>query len=234
MAGMEVPLASLSLTHVHYNPDDPISLVSAFLALVPQAICIIYVTLIWATREVEVLLMFAGQMLCEGLNFFLKRLIREERPAQMFGKGYGMPSSHSQFVAFFSLSLTLFLLVRHVPDLSTNRSASTFMQRAALSALACVCAGAVALSRVYLNYHTPKQVLAGGAAGVVCGISWFLFSSYLRREGWIDWALETQLARMARMRDLLIQEDPVEAGWQRWTERSVASKRASKASSKLN
>ncbi|PGH00670.1 dolichyldiphosphatase [Blastomyces parvus] len=231
---MDVPLASLSLTHVHYNPDDPISYVSAFLALVPQAICIIYVTLIWATREVEVLLMFAGQMLCEGLNFFLKRLIREERPAQMFGKGYGMPSSHSQFVAFFSLSLTLFLLIRHVPDLSTNHSPSTFTQRAALSALACVCAGAVAVSRVYLNYHTPKQVLAGCAAGVVCGISWFSFSSYLRREGWIDWALDTQLARMARMRDLLIQEDPVEAGWQRWRDRNVASKRASKALGKLN
>jgi acid phosphatase family membrane protein YuiD len=26
---------------------------------------------------------------------------------EMLGKGYGMPSSHSQFVAFFSLSLTL-------------------------------------------------------------------------------------------------------------------------------
>ncbi|KAG5297046.1 PAP2 domain-containing protein [Histoplasma ohiense] len=234
MSGMEAPLASLSLTHVHYNPDDPISHASAFLALVPQAICIIYVTLIWATREVEVLLMFAGQMLCEGLNFVLKRLIREERPAQMFGKGYGMPSSHSQFVAFFSLSLTFFLLVRHVPDPSSNRSSSTFMQRAALSVLACICAGAVAASRVYLNYHTPKQVLAGYTAGLVCGISWFWFSSYLRWEGWVDWALETQLARMARMRDLLIEEDLVEAGWQRWNDRRVAFKRKAKPSRKLN
>lgn len=39
-----------------------------------------YVTLIWATREVEILLMFAGQMGCEALNFGLKRWIREERP----------------------------------------------------------------------------------------------------------------------------------------------------------
>ncbi|KKZ66590.1 dolichyldiphosphatase [[Emmonsia] crescens] len=234
MTEMDVPLASLSLTHVHYNPDDPISYISALLALVPQAICIIYVTLIWATREVEVLLMFAGQMLCEALNFFLKRLIREERPPQMFGRGYGMPSSHSQFVAFFSISLTFFLLVRHVPDTSTNHSSSTYMQRATFSVLACVCAGAVAVSRVYLNYHTPKQVMAGCAAGVVCGILWFWFSSYLRRDGWIDWALETQLARMARMRDLLIDEDPVEAGWQRWEEKRLASKHAAKVSRKLN
>merc|ERR1711939_788823 len=73
-------LASLSLTHVRYNPNDPFSYASAWLALVPQGLCVTYVTLIWASREVEILLMFAGQMACEALNFGLKRLIREERP----------------------------------------------------------------------------------------------------------------------------------------------------------
>ena len=73
-------LASLSLTHVHYDPSDPVSYVAAWLALVPQGLCIMYVTLIWATREVEIGMMFAGQMSCEVLNFGLKRWIREERP----------------------------------------------------------------------------------------------------------------------------------------------------------
>lgn len=73
-------LASLSLTHVHYDPSDPVSYVSAWLALVPQGLCIMYVTLLWASREVEIAMMFAGQMGCEALNFGLKRLIREERP----------------------------------------------------------------------------------------------------------------------------------------------------------
>ena len=93
----DTPLASLSLTHVHYvgtltlgvqytwadspqNPGDPISYFCAWLALVPQGLCIIYVTLIWSSREVEIALMFAGQMACEALNFFLKRMIKEERP----------------------------------------------------------------------------------------------------------------------------------------------------------
>lgn len=62
------------------NPDDPVSFFSAWLALFPQALCVSYATLIWATREVEVILMFAGQMGCEALNFLLKRLIKEERP----------------------------------------------------------------------------------------------------------------------------------------------------------
>jgi dolichyldiphosphatase len=79
----ETPLASLSLTHVHYNPEDPLSFLSAWLALVPQALCVAYVTLILASREVEVILMFAGQMGCEAFNFALKRIIKEERPKRM-------------------------------------------------------------------------------------------------------------------------------------------------------
>ena len=96
----EAPLASLSLTHVHYvcllfspihsrgqltdifskNPNDPLSYCSAWLALVPQALCVTYVTLIWASREIEIMMMFAGQMACEAFNFLLKRWIKEERP----------------------------------------------------------------------------------------------------------------------------------------------------------
>lgn len=77
------PLASLSLTHVYYNPDDPLSQLCAYLALAPQALVITYVALIWSTREVEILLMFAGQMGCEALNWLLKRWLQEERPSRM-------------------------------------------------------------------------------------------------------------------------------------------------------
>lgn len=66
------------------NPEDPISFLSAWLALIPQALCVVYVTMIWVTREVEVILMFVGQMGCEALNFALKRIIREERPKRMW------------------------------------------------------------------------------------------------------------------------------------------------------
>lgn len=52
----------------------------AWLALVPQALCVVYATLIWSNREIEIFLMFAGQMTCEALNWVLKRYIKEERP----------------------------------------------------------------------------------------------------------------------------------------------------------
>ncbi|EMC96248.1 hypothetical protein BAUCODRAFT_70458 [Baudoinia panamericana UAMH 10762] len=220
---MEGPsLASLSLTHVHYDPNDPVSHACAYLALVPQALVITYAALIWSTREVEILLMFAGQMGCEALNWLLKRYIKEERPTQMHGKGYGMPSSHAQYVAYFSTFLTLFLLLRHNPHHpypSTTHIPTPYWQRLALAVASFVCAGAVAQSRIYLNYHTPRQVYAGYAAGAMCAIAWFVVTSIARHYGLVEALLETPLAQWARLRDLVVNEDLVDAGWERWEAR---------------
>ncbi len=133
-----------------------------------------------------------------------------------------MPSSHSQFVTFFALSLTMWLLFRHVPTSTTSYSPSTLSERVLLSLLACMGAGAVAASRVYLNYHTPKQVLIGVAAGAVFAIIWFLLTTLLRRCGLIDWALETWISRKFRFRDLITTEDIQDAGWGRWEARRKA------------
>jgi dolichyldiphosphatase len=178
----------------------------------------VYATLIWSTREVEILLMFAGQLGCEALNFILKRLIKEERPKQMYGKGYGMPSSHAQFVAFFSVSLTLFLLFRHSPPKRSTPSHTplSLFSRVSLSLLALGNAALVAWSRIYLNYHTPKQVLVGVSAGVISALAWFIATTVLRRSGWLTWLLNTFVARLFRMRDLVVEEDLCQAGWEKW------------------
>jgi dolichyldiphosphatase len=84
----DLPLASLKITHVFYNPSDPLSLVSAFLALIPQALMVIYVTLLYARREVDVLLMLAGQLGSEVSNLVLKRIIKEERPPGAYPPQY--------------------------------------------------------------------------------------------------------------------------------------------------
>lgn len=212
------PLASLSLTHVHYDPTDPISYLCAWLALVPQGLCVVYATLVWSTREVEVLLMFAGQMGCEALNFALKRLIKEERPKRMNGKGYGMPSSHAQFVSYFSVSLMLFLLFRHTPPKQSTplHTPLNLPSRILLSVLALCGAASVAWSRIYLNYHTEKQVLVGCAAGALSAVLWFLATTILRQTGLLRWILGTPMVRYFRMRDLVVEEDLCQAGWEKW------------------
>ncbi|KAG5918639.1 hypothetical protein E4U42_006785 [Claviceps africana] len=218
------PLASLSLTHVYYDPHDPVSLLCAYLALLPQALCIVYATLILSTREVEIVFMFAGQMGCEALNFLLKRLIKEERPRRIHGKGYGMPSSHAQFVAFWSVSLALFLLLRHRPPAPVRPQQEqaqaprpwSLLERTAVSLAAGALAAATAWSRIYLNYHTPRQVLVGSAMGVLVALAWYAVTSTLRHTGLMTRGLDMSLARTLRLRDLVVSEDMCQAGWEKW------------------
>jgi dolichyldiphosphatase len=182
-----------------------------------------YATLIWSTREIEILMMFGGQMACEALNFALKRILKEERPKQMHGKGYGMPSSHAQFVAFFSLSLTLFLLFRHVPKKPTpSHTPLSMTARVGLSALALANAGLVSWSRIYLSYHTPKQVLVGVGAGIFSAISWFLLTAVIRQIGLLHWILDQYPTRLFRMRDLVVEEDLCQAGWEKWETKRIS------------
>lgn len=124
-------------------------------------------------------------------------------------------------MAFFSVYLVLFLLFRHTPASATSYPLSGTLLRGAVTIVLLGVAGAVAVSRVYLNYHTPHQVLAGSAAGVVCAVGWFVVTGLLRRWGWIDWALDLTLVRLTRARDLVISEDLAEAGWQRWEARRL-------------
>ena len=133
-----------------------------------------------------------------------------------------MPSSHAQFVAFFSVSLTLFLMLRHnphAPNASTTHIPTSIFERLALSVLVIGGAAAVAQSRIYLNYHTPRQVLVGCIAGALFALVWYAVTSYLRHSGWLDWALDTTIAKFFRLRDLVVNEDLVDAGWERWESR---------------
>jgi hypothetical protein len=68
---------------------------------VPQGLCVAYAVLLWATREAELALLFAGQMASEALNVALKHWIREERPNRTFFCLFCLFSFFS-FLLFFS------------------------------------------------------------------------------------------------------------------------------------
>lgn len=151
-----------------------------------------------------------------------------------------MPSSHAQFVAFWSLSFALFLLVRHRPANGPSSTVTrprprdarvgaphrpwSLPERLLVSLAAAALAALVAWSRIYLGYHTSRQVLVGTAAGVLSALAWFLATALLRRSGWLSWALDTPLARAFRVRDLVVHEDMCQAGWEKWEESRAAAK----------
>ncbi|TGZ82921.1 PAP2-domain-containing protein [Ascodesmis nigricans] len=149
-------LASLSLTHISYDPTDPISIISAYLSLLPLFLMTAIITTVFTTRKVESLLFILGQFANEFLNNILKRLFRSPRPTTLRG-GYGMPSSHSQFVWFFVTYLVLMMAARNVGAGKALKGWGMTVY----GVLAVVAAAGVAGSRVYLGYHTLNQVLVG-------------------------------------------------------------------------
>ena len=95
----------------------------------------------------------------------------------------------------------------------------TAWQRAGVSGGVAVVAALVAWSRVYLGYHTVRQVVAGCVAGAGCGAAWFAVTYVLRETGALAWGLETPVARWLRVRDLVVGEDLCQAGWEKWEAR---------------
>lgn len=57
---------------------------------------------------------------------------------------------------------------------------------------------------------------AGFAVGTLCGVAWFIATSIARHYGLVDYLLDHGLIRWLRMRDLVVNEDLVDAGWERW------------------
>ncbi|ORY83816.1 hypothetical protein BCR37DRAFT_280840 [Protomyces lactucae-debilis] len=211
-------LASLALTHVYYDPDSSFGLLSAFLALIPQALLVAYATALYCRREAEIAWLFAGQLACEALNWISKRAIKQDRPQHVIGigKGYGMPSSHAQFMGFFCVYASCILLLRH-----RQRLATTDIQRwrdwihGIRAGTVVSVSFAVCLSRIYLAYHTVAQVLVGVGIGMVFGGIWFMVYEQLKQAGVVRWLCETQVAAVFLVRDTEY-ETEVEQEWQRW------------------
>jgi dolichyldiphosphatase len=84
------------------------------------------------TREYLVIIMWAGQLFGEGLNYLIKHIIKQDRPhrkclmillltawahlrlvLERVGSGYGFPSSHSQYMGYFATFLICHIYCRH-------------------------------------------------------------------------------------------------------------------------
>lgn len=156
----------------------------ALITLSPIFLLCSYVTIILLRRELTFINALFGQLACEGFNWALKRLIKQPRPTGHLGAGYGMPSSHSQFLGFFAaFFLSHFYLNR--PQVVKPRTLINAMRRfehilamvliASISILTCY-------SRHHLHYHTPLQIIVGLSVGVAFGGVYYYFTEYLSRK----------------------------------------------------
>src|SRR5271169_4114430 len=106
-----------------------------------------------------------------------------------------MPSSHSQFMCFFATYVTLYLVFRYPPSphnyhlLFFRTHKFKLWLRCVQSLLVIMGSGTVCMTRIYLRYHTARQVLCGGGIGVLLGLMWYLTVGTLRILGVVDWVL---------------------------------------------
>ncbi|KAI9244313.1 phosphatidic acid phosphatase type 2/haloperoxidase [Sporodiniella umbellata] len=120
-------------------------------------------------QSLHLIYLTVGAVLSQIVAKTLKHIIKQPRPDTNVPnkrKSYGMPSSHSQAMGFFSgyfHQLVLFV----APQKLFGLSPSIF---ALLLDLATI---SVVWSRVYLGHHTAAQVLSGVSLGALCSIGWF-------------------------------------------------------------
>ena len=81
-----------------------------------------------------------------------------------------MPSSHSQFMGFFTSFILLFIFTRQMHTYNSPIGKSI---RAGLVSFTVFIDLTVCVSRVYLGYHTGAQVFVGQVLGVGFGVGWF-------------------------------------------------------------
>ncbi|TFK39774.1 hypothetical protein BDQ12DRAFT_603035 [Crucibulum laeve] len=169
------PKASLDLTHVLYDDSSFLSLGLALITLSPILLMASYAALAVQTREFIIIVMWAGQLAGEVLNYMLKHLIKQERPIQSIGNGFGFPSSHSQYMGYFSSFLICHLYFRH-KFASTGSWILDQLWRSLLYLGLLAWAGLVAYSRYHLGYHNAYQILWGLGIGIALGVSLYVVS----------------------------------------------------------
>ncbi|KAI8058204.1 phosphatidic acid phosphatase type 2/haloperoxidase [Syncephalis plumigaleata] len=157
-------LRPFGLTHVLFHKDDPLGLLMAMVTLVPIGLICSYLSVLVTSRKAWVALAAIGQLGNEVINFMLKKYIQDHRPHRCLAGGYGMPSSHSQYILYFATFTTLCL---------SNGLPKTPSQLV-LTILLYSIGVAVCYSRVHLGYHTVAQVLAGSTLGFVVSTMWYL------------------------------------------------------------
>ncbi|EPX75144.1 palmitoyl protein thioesterase-dolichol pyrophosphate phosphatase fusion 1 [Schizosaccharomyces octosporus yFS286] len=185
-------------SHFFYHVDDFTKSIMELFSLIPQIIGIIYLTVMVTNRELDTFMQFGGQVANEVLNYVIKIIVKHPRPSVVLhGVGYGMPSSHSQFMGYFTAYMIAWVCKYRKEEWSHISSLAKMSLYCGLSL--CVCS-----SRYLLSYHSISQVIVGFAAGFVFGYVWCWFTGQLRLTGITEWLLKFPIIEWVYIKDTLI------------------------------
>ncbi|KAG7397886.1 Dolichyldiphosphatase 1 [Phytophthora boehmeriae] len=184
---------AFELTWVVYDPTDPWGIILALFTLSPIFIMIMYATLVTSQRDLDTISMLTGQMITVVLNKVLKKIINQPRPEGAPISDSGMPSAHSQFVAFFAAYLVAYTLKR----MNSRRRLEqwgTIVSVLVMAVLTCY-------SRIHLGYHSTEQVAVGAVFGALTGFAWHAAVSSV--SPWLfPQIAQSRLAQLFYVRDI--------------------------------
>lgn len=163
-------LKAVTLTHVRFQKGDQFGHFLAWVSLVPVFISLGgFVSHFIFRRELQGMFFALGLLISQFVNEVIKTSVQQARPETCalleMCDSHGWPSSHSQYMFFFAVYLTL-LTYKRFGILVRNQMSVVLLLVWPLAIL-------TMYSRVYLGYHTAAQVFAGAALGTFLGGLWF-------------------------------------------------------------
>ncbi len=187
-------------TYIVYDPKQPWTLILALSSILPIIILIFLFSWFLTDRELEPCIIAGGQVVNDLISTLLKQKIRFARPikGQIFKKDghlvYGMPSSHSQFIMFFSTYMILKMSYQwpyHIERIYKIGAITSLL----------LGIGLIIYSRLFFSYHTIDQVVVGCFLGTFLSCGYFGAISILRDYGLLNWFLKWKVCELLRIKD---------------------------------
>ncbi|XP_065175589.1 dolichyldiphosphatase 1-like [Sycon ciliatum] len=154
---------------VEYREGDFLGHGLAYFSQVPILAAMFIIGFWFRARDLHSPTMSVGLVLCVAVNLVLKNVFKQPRPyVHTHLKTYGMPSDHSQYMGFLATYVTGLICTRCRPlrsRLMLFSYGSAVVGVWTLALLVCCC-------RVYLQYHSPEQVIVGCCVGSGLALVW--------------------------------------------------------------
>ncbi|KAI3389309.1 hypothetical protein SNEBB_002891 [Seison nebaliae] len=186
-----------------YEVGDYFGQFLAYVTLTPIYAVISIIILMFVTREMWMICYVGGGVICEMLNLFLKKTIKQPRPQihgseylrSIMNHSYGMPSDHSQMTTYIAMFLIFTMVSRWKRN---NRKFKIYLKIFALKFWIVL----VMLSRTYQSYHTVLQVIFGYGLGLIFSISYFYFvNNYVLRTRLSSFICHSTIGRFLELKD---------------------------------
>jgi dolichyldiphosphatase len=183
----------LEFTLVLYDEESLVSYCMALLTFAPLLLLVALFTAFVVRREIAIGYWGFGCLVSTAVNRTIKKAIKEPRPEGSANTGYGMPSDHSQMMAFLAVYFGLWLWLQVKLDRPALKLPA-YLVAAALAVL-------VPVSRVVLGVHTVQQVVAGSLIGTVLAMSWYHAGVIYARLLLFPWLEHSPLGRACYLKD---------------------------------